>query len=254
MVNTAFRPAMRTTRNAVLIGVGYNHAVGISRGDTGVKQKVFRIEQMFAGDAAPVRAPEQRHLVDELKALRALAERRDNGAAEAVEGLKRELATIRETIVRNNRELGLIINDGKERRMLRAADELRASVDSMDNATQKILSSVELIDDNARALTSSLRNDYERGLAQDIQDHVVQIYEACNFQDLAGQRISNVLGIMTMLEDQIADILDRCSTVTGGSQLPGKATFASGNALLNGPKLDDDGDHASQSDIDAMFG
>lgn len=219
-----------------------------------MKQKVFRIEQMFADGAAQPHASEQHHLVDELKALRALAERRDTGAAEAVDGLKRELATIRETLARNNRELSLLINDGKERRMVRAADELRASVDGMDQATQKILSSVELIDDSARTLASSLKNDYERGLAQDIQDHVVNIYEACNFQDLTGQRISNVLGIMTVLEDQIADMLDRCGTVTGASQTPGKATFASGSALLNGPKLDGDDGHASQTDIDAMFG
>ena len=129
-----------------------------------------------------------------------------------------------------------------------------ASVDGMDMATQKILSAVELIEDNARALSSSLKGDYERGLAQDIQDHIVQVYEACNFQDLTGQRINNVLGIMTMIEDQIAGIAGRGSAVSGASQSPGKATYASGNSLLNGPKLDDDSGHASQSDIDAMFG
>ena len=171
-----------------------------------------------------------------------------------MEGLKRELAIIRDAIARNRHELDLLINDGKERRMARAADELRASVDSMDHATQRILSSVEMIDDGARALAASLKTDYERGLAQDIQDHVVQIYEACNFQDLTGQRISNVLGIMTTLEDQLADILNRCNVVTGASQSPGKTTFASTGALLNGPKLDGDAGHASQTDIDAMFG
>lgn len=218
----------------------------------GVKQKVFRVEQMFAGDVA--HAPGQRHLVDELKALRALAERRDSGTAAAVESLKRELAILRDAVIRNKHDLSLLINDGRERRMLRAADELRASVDSMDHATQKILSAVESIDDSARALASSLKNDYERGLAQDIQDQVVQVYEACNFQDLAGQRINNVLSIMTMIEDQITDILDRCNAVTGVSQSPGKTTFASTSALLNGPKLDDDSGHASQTDIDTMFG
>ena len=217
-----------------------------------MKQKVFRIEQTFPGSRTS--AGGQQHLVDELRALRALAERRDSGAAEAVEGLKRELAIIRDAIARNRHELDRLINDGKERRMARAADELRASVDSMDHATQKILSSVEMIDDGARALAASLKTDYERGLAQDIQDHVVQIYEACNFQDLTGQRISNVLGIMTTLEDQLADILNRCNVVTGASQSPGKTTFASTGALLNGPKLDGDAGHASQTDIDAMFG
>jgi chemotaxis protein CheZ len=145
-----------------------------------------------------------------------------------------------------------MIGDGKERRMVRAADELRASVDGMDNATQKILKSVEIIDESARALAAAQKNDYGIGLTQEIQDQVVAIYEACNFQDLAGQRIGNVLGIMTMIEDQVSAMLDRYNGGTGGERPPAPAR--PGAALLNGPKLDDDTGHASQSDIDAMFG
>jgi chemotaxis protein CheZ len=216
-----------------------------------VQRKVFRVEQMFAGPAATAAAApaEPRHVVDELKALRALAEQRDGHAADAVEILKRELALIHDTIARNKRELAALIGVGTERRMARAAEELRASVDGMDHATQKILSSVELIDDGARALASVLKNDYERGLAQDIQDHVVQIYEACNFQDLAGQRISNVIGVMTMVEDQVGAMLDRCNAL-GAKNEP---IAAAGRGLLNGPRLDGDHGHASQHDIDKMF-
>ena len=206
-----------------------------------MQRKVFRVEQMFArGRASPA---EPRHATDELKALRALADQRDSHAADAVEGLQRELAQIRDTIARNKRELGLLIGDGKERRMARAADELRASVDGMDHATQKILSSVEVIDDSARALTATLKDDYKRGLAQDIQDHVVQIYEACNFQDLAGQRISNVIGIMTMVEDQVAAMLDRCNGTGADAQSPATVKPSSTRGLLNGPKLDGDRPH-----------
>jgi len=215
-----------------------------------VQKKLFRVEQMHAGSHAGVH--EHRHVVDEIKALRALAERRDSGASDAAQSLKRELALMHETISRNRRDLGTLIDDGKGRTMARAADELRASVDGMDHATQKILSSVELIDDGAKSLASSLKSDYDRGLAQDIQDHVMKIYEACNFQDLAGQRISNVIGIMTMVEDQVAAMIERCNTVTGALQSPAK-TGASARKLLNGPKLDGDDGHASQCDIDKMF-
>jgi chemotaxis protein CheZ len=129
---------------------------------------------------------------------------------------------------------------------------LRAAVDGMDYATQKILKSVEVIDESARALTATLKDDYKRGVAQDIQDHVVQIYEACNFQDIAGQRISNVIGTMTMVEDQVAAMLERCDAVSAKAAAPAKP--ASGPGLLNGPKLDGDSGHASQCDIDEMFG
>jgi len=180
------------------------------------------------------------------------AKQRDSNDTAAMESLKRELAQIHETIMRNKRELASLIGEGKERRMARAADELRAAVDGMDHATQKILKSVEVVDESARALTASLKDAYKRGLAQDIQDHVVQVYEACNFQDIAGQRIGNVIGTMTMVEDQVAAMLDRCESASARATTPAKPS--PGRELVNGPKLEGDSGHASQSDIDAMFG
>ena len=220
-----------------------------------MQRKVFRVEQMFtAGRTAAAGAAEQRQVVDELKPLRTLTKQRDGTEAPAVENLQRELALIHDTIARNKRELASLIGESKERRMARAADELRAAVDGMDYATQKILKSVEVIDESARALTATLKDDYKRGVAQDIQDHVVQIYEACNFQDIAGQRISNVIGTMTMVEDQVAAMLDRCNAIDGRKEAPTPTKPAHGRGLLNGPKLDGDSGHASQRDIDEMFG
>jgi chemotaxis protein CheZ len=150
---------------------------------------------MFAGGRAPAPgAATEHHVVDELKALRTLAERRDESGAEAVVLLTRELALVRDTIARNKRDLAALIGDGKQRGIARAADDLGAAVDGMEKATQKILMSAEVVDDSAKALTATLRDDYKRGVAQDIQDHVVQIYEACNFQDLAGRHFGDARG------------------------------------------------------------
>ena len=99
--------------------------------------------------------------------------------------------------------------------MTRAAGELGAAIDGMEKATQKILKSTEVIDESARTLAAALKTDYERGLAQDIQDQVVQIYEACNFQDLAGQRIGKVIETLTMIEDTVAAMLERCKIRPG---------------------------------------
>ncbi len=209
-----------------------------------MQRKVFRIEQTFAMGRAVDTAP----AVDELKALHKLAEQRDDAAAETVRTLTEELNRFRDAIARNKRELDMMMGDGTERRMVRAGDELRASVDGMDEATQKILRASEIIDDSARALAAVQKNDYEHGLAQEIQDQVVTIYEACNFQDLAGQRITSVIGMMTMIEDRVAAMLDRCNGIAVVEK-----SVAAKSALLNGPKLDGDPGHASQSDIDAMF-
>jgi chemotaxis protein CheZ len=165
--------------------------------------------------------------------------------------LPRELAAIQLAILHNMRELSVLINDGKDRRMARAAGELGAAVESMETATQNILASAQVIDDCARALASALSDGYQRGLAQDVQDHVVRIHEACNFQDLAGQHIGKVIATLVMVEERIVAMIQRYS---GAGGQPAQASKPSSSSeLINGPRLDGAGGHASQLDIDAMF-
>ncbi len=213
-----------------------------------MQRKVFRVERMFADrrTAAPLeQAPGERETIDQLKALRGLGARREISGDE----LKRELVLVQETIAHNRREVASLIGESKERHMARAAGELGAAVAGMEKATQKILHAAEAIDDDAKALTATLKDDYKRGLAQDIQERTVAIYEACNFQDLAGQRIAKVMATLNLVEQQLAAMLDRCN----GRPAPAAAKPASSRGLINGPKLDGDCGHASQHDIDAMF-
>jgi chemotaxis protein CheZ len=213
-----------------------------------VQRKVFRVERMFTDRraAAPLeRTAGERETIGQLKALRGLARQPELSGDE----LKRELALVQETIAHNRREVAALIGESEERRMTRATGELGAAVAGMEKATQKILHAAEVIDDDAKALAAALRNDYARGLAQDIQERTVAIYEACNFQDLAGQRIAKVIATLNLVEAQLAAMLER-----GNARPAAAAKAASGRGLINGPKLDGDHGHASQHDIDAMFG
>lgn len=196
-----------------------------------MQRKVFRIEQTVeAGRASQRDDAIESHQRPEVGPV-----------------ITRELAAIRSALGRNARELAVLINDGKDRRMARAAGDLGAAIEGMEGATQKILASAEAIDDRARALASALRNDYHHGLAQDVQDHVVRIYEACNFQDLAGQRIGKVIAILMMIEDRLVAMIARHS---GSSEQPVGYGEMSSETLVNGPRLDGESGHASQRDID----
>ena len=73
-------------------------------------------------------------------------------APEARVAAQHELSALQELVARNTRTLMALINDGKDRRMARAAGELAVAVDSMETATQKVLASVEAVDDCARVL------------------------------------------------------------------------------------------------------
>jgi chemotaxis protein CheZ len=216
-----------------------------------VQRKVFRVERMFGGRAAArpmgIAAQDQ---VAEPKAPPARTERPD-AADGTVQSLKRELALLHDAIARNKCELAVLIGHGRERHMAHAAGKLGAAVEGMEKATEKILKSTEVIDDSAKALAATLKDDYKRGLAQEIQEHVVKIYEACNFQDLSGQRIGHVIETLNKIEDQVEAMLERHSGQPG--EAPAGKPF-SGHALLNGPRLNGDSGHTSQRDIDKMFG
>ena len=203
-----------------------------------MQRKVFRVERMFGGRvAARPTGPAAQDKAANGKVPQAYAEPAD--AADAtVQSLKRELALLHDAVARNKRELAVLIGDGRERHMAHAAGKLGAAVEGMEKATEKILKSTEVIDESARALTATLKDDYKRGLAQEIQEHVVKIYEACNFQDLSGQRIGHVIETLNMIENQVESMLARhsgqpgeapaakpasghgCSTVPGSTAIP----------------------------------
>jgi chemotaxis regulatin CheY-phosphate phosphatase CheZ len=130
--------------------------------------------------------------------------------------------------------------------LTRIAHELEAVTTGTAQATQRILTAAEEIDQLADNLSAALKGKIEQDLAHDISDQVIGIFEACNFQDLIGQRIAKVMATLKLVEDNIA------------SELYGTKTAPSprrdGVPSLHGPRLDSDHGHVAQSEIDAMFG
>jgi chemotaxis protein CheZ len=187
-----------------------------------LQQKVFRIEAMLGKP----------------RGTRPYAAHATENPHEAA--YKHELAAIRDAIARSERELATLRGRFSAPRL---QQELGAAISGMDEATQKILHATETIDESARALQASLQNDYNRGLAQEVLEQAVRIYEACNFQDLAGQRINKAITALKQVEER----LDRLSDIWG------KVEHTPAANLINGPKLDEDSGHADQMDIDRMF-
>jgi chemotaxis protein CheZ len=190
-----------------------------------VQRKVFRIEQMLGKPRTLHATPSKTVPVQELHA---------NTYAD-------ELAAIRNAISNSERELAALRSGAQLSRMQK---ELTASITGMDEATQKILRSTEAIDESARALSASLTDDYKRGLAQEVLEQAVQIFEACNFQDLAGQRINKAIAALQLVEQQVGRLYKIWGAV---EQAPAP------RKLVNGPKLVEDSGHADQSEIDRMF-
>jgi chemotaxis protein CheZ len=223
-------------------------------------RKIFRIEQTAAARSADgvadARTP-SRHaeLMNELAALRAMI------TAAATQSPGKIEAPATPGTERLTSELNLIVGaiSGSAVKanganlpydappMTRIAYELTEVVASTEQATQQILGAAEEIDQVAKNLSAALTGKYEQAPVQDIQDIVIRIFEACNFQDLAGQRVSKVLSILNFVEDHVARVLEDIARESA-------TVRRNGEQLLHGPRLEHDSGHVSQAEIDAMFG
>lgn len=247
-----------------------------------VRQKTFRIERVSRTNgrtAAPSPAApgsttgaalQQHEVLAEIRALRDLIEQRaaasDGGHDSAAKDdqitigdlnkLKYETDSIHRAISRTMHELAdLHFGAFAGGEGGRASRELDAVADSTEHATQQILEAAEGIDEAANTLSASVKQAQEQALASDIRDHVVRIFEACNFQDVSGQRIAKVLATLSFVEDRVSRMLE----IWGGRDAikdyaAAQPALSSEPTLVNGPRLSGDSGHVSQQEIDAMFG
>src|SRR5687768_1058343 len=171
-------------------------------------QKPFRIETLMHGDRpVPVAVPraentDVRHaeLMAEFAKLRTLIKPAAEISSDVIETFRKELGeaakmkaemdSIREAIQRTKQEIATLHGTSFETaQMTRVSGELDAVVAGTEKATESILSAAEFIDDHAMQLAAHVKTERDRALAAEIQEQVVLIFEACNFQDLTGQRI-----------------------------------------------------------------
>ncbi len=238
--------------------------------------KVFRIERaMPAGydnNGQSIEEIRHRQVMDAIASLQGMgvakepAQEKDEASNEVLESIRKELAQsnrlkgeldeIRTSILDTKREITSLHHSGfVGEDQATASDELDAVVKGTEDATEKILTAAENIESNAANLANSLKSGSDHDVALDIQEHAIAVFEACNFQDLTGQRITKVVNTLKFIEERV----DYMMTIWGGEESfagikPEKQTGkTSDDHLLNGPAMEDAIDVASQGDIDALF-
>ncbi len=79
-------------------------------------------------------------------------------------------------------------------------EELDAIVHMTESATSRILSATELMQEIAWTLRESGANN---ALCDHLDEQAMEIYTACSFQDLTGQRTRKVIEVLRYLEERI---------------------------------------------------
>jgi chemotaxis protein CheZ len=134
-------------------------------------------------------------------------------------------------------------NDLSEDRIPGAGAELHAVVQHTAEATNLIMAVAE----DLMAADTSDPAAYQSF----VSDKMMEIFEACTFQDITGQRIRKVVDTLTHIEQR----LERFASVMGVEDAELEETLEDKRKrenLLNGPALN--GPEVAQDDIDALFG
>ena len=90
-----------------------------------------------------------------------------------------------------------------EDRFQQASEELGAVVNATEIATNTIITCTEEIEEIIHELRAQLPEGYQSSRVNDMNEAVVKIFEACNFQDLTGQRITKVVRALSFIEERV---------------------------------------------------
>ncbi|MBV6657126.1 MAG: protein phosphatase CheZ [Devosiaceae bacterium] len=169
--------------------------------------------------------------------------------AEAITQVKKEV-----------RELGAANGDDH---FESATSELEAIVQQTENATSEILEAAEKVQEVLWTLREAGADETQCDI---IESKIVEIYTACSFQDLTGQRSSKVVRLVSYIERRVSSMMailgltaangDGSAAATEANPVTSAAAMQEGDArpdaeLLHGPGSADE--QQDQGEIDALM-
>lgn len=167
--------------------------------------------------------------------------------------IRRDLIEMSEAIARTRREIAAIrppegLPGGEGRGLVSATEELDAIVEATETATSDILGAAEEIQETAWQLREK---GVDEAACDRLDQRATDIYTACSFQDITGQRTSKVVQILRYLEARVNAMVD----IWGLDEIMVRDDPADDarpdSHLLNGPQLKGRG--LEQNAIDHMI-
>lgn len=177
---------------------------------------------------------------------------KDKGIGDIM-ALRKELFGLFGYLQKIRKELASLNSSGTAERFSSMSEELDEIVKATERATDTIMTCVENIDNDvneARALSS----DPALGVLLDrMNDNVNQVFEACSFQDITGQRVTKVVGSLKFVEERVHSVVltwgkDEIEEVVEEIK---EEHDDPEKKLLNGPAMPGQG--VSQKDVDSIL-
>jgi chemotaxis protein CheZ len=159
--------------------------------------------------------------------------------------LYHELEQLARYIESAKREIAAIRPQDISARIPAAADELDAVVGHTAEATGTILDAAESMEKLVSAMPGEI--------GPVVAGAVTRIYEACNFQDITGQRITKVVNTLKYIEQKIDGLLAAFGegVIAAESPSPAEEPADEKTRLMHGPQLPQEAN--KQAEIDAIL-
>ena len=130
--------------------------------------------------------------------------------------------------------------------IIAATVELEQVVSATERATSDILQAAEKVQEVAWTLREK---GVEADACETLDRRATDIYTACSFQDITGQRMEKVVKVLHFIEQRLNAIIEVCGTSGAEEILP--SPDMSDAELLNGPLPEGKG--LKQDDVDRVL-
>ena len=167
--------------------------------------------------------------------------------------LKNELTGLFQYIQRVRTEIAAISRPSENEHGFESmGDQLDAIVKATEEATDTIMGAMEKTDEAVAKLREIITDAEQIALLDNIDENGQEVYQACTFQDITGQRVTKVVKSVTYVEERVNNLID----IWGKAELDKVEVEAEKKTedekLLHGPQLEKEQSMA-QAEIDALF-
>ncbi len=163
--------------------------------------------------------------------------------------IRSDLIAMAEAISQTRSEIASMRSDDQEDcQFTNATEELDAIVQATEKATSDILEAAE----DVQEIAWVLREEGTDNQACDrLDERATDIYTACSFQDLTGQRTSKVVSTLSFLEKRVLAMIDIWGLEDSDISERKVEDERSNTHLLNGPARGGEG--VDQAEVDQMI-
>jgi chemotaxis protein CheZ len=133
-------------------------------------------------------------------------------------------------------------------------DQMDAIVKATETATTTIMEAMESSESAVEQLREQLDDPEQIVLLDKITSSANNVYEACSFQDISGQRVSKIAKSVTYVEERVNKLIELLGVEQMSEievMVPAGYEKTEDEALLNGPQMEGEG--LSQDDINKLF-